>query len=642
MIQNQLIACGGGAQDVGAWSATLVPPLTGGFQGFFHSTLGSTVNQNIPVSGTFTQGPNTGAASATVTGTLLFQDPLTLLNDYACLSTASVNGTISGNSVLLQIFAPDGTPVGQIGQTPESSNPPTAVTFDSSQGGGYVVHNLQGAGANQSGGGYVLTTKSCKTSDSGNLCLSLGGSKACNQPILLTPFSLIFPPQLVGSPASSQTITLTNTSGSPLSGSTLQFGDNDSLLFYGSGGDFNGVPHFTEQDTCSQQGSISLDSGASCTITVFFSPQESCPWLPQTPGTPGIQGLPPAQCPVKLTATLTIAVPNGSADANTDFSVPISGAGLSAVIPSVPEIDFGAEAVGEASIPQTLVFTNQSPKPVTILPAMPCTFASFVAPEFPRPPVSNEQPLVSGLQLAETANIGLPNSAPILNQSFVDPPLVNAPTVNYFCSTDPPPSNGGSGLPYFQISDDGCSGQTLAPFGQSGNSCNLKITFVPQPTTWSAAMNAGAGLDDFLQLNSVWCGDSNNPPGSNCEVDSGRFPVEIKTNPPSPLRMSPSAGLDFGFTIKGMRSAPLTITLSNDPADPNAGTVNLTSKSVPTSEYLESDNCPATLASNQSCTITVIFTPTVVGLDQNKIVLTYSIGTNVGLTQTIYLRGMGQ
>jgi hypothetical protein len=644
--QGQLTSCGGGPQDAGTWSATLVPALSGGFQGYFHSSISPSgfPNQSFPVSGTLTQGPNTGTATATVTGTLLFQDPVTLLNDYPCVTTASVNGTISGNNVLLQIFSTSGTPVGQIGQASEAlaANPlitPAAVTFDNTQGG-YVLHNLNGATAGSTGGGYLVSaTKSCPLGDSGNLCLALGSSKACNQPVTLTPFSLIFPPQLVGSAATTQTITVNNTSGAALSGLRLSFGGNDSLQFYTSGGaDFDGIPNFTEQDNCTQMGSISLAAGASCTITVFFSPQESCPWLPQ----PGSGGVAPAQCPAKLTATLTITVPTGSADANTEFSVPISGTGFSAVIPSVPEIDFGAEALGEASPPQTLSFANQTSKPVTILPAMPCVYPpSFALPAIPRPPLSNGLPVVSGLELAETAGIGLPTSVSITASSHLFPPPVT-PTVGYFCDIDPPKSQGGSGLTNFQISKDGCSGQTLAPFGQSGNSCSVEITFIPQPVTWTAAIGSGIGLDDFLQLNTNWCGDANNPAEPNCEPDSGRFPVEIKTNPSSPLRMSPAAAMDFGVVTKGTAATPATITLFNDPVDPAAGTVTITSKLVSGADYIESDTCPAVLPSNQSCAITVIFAPTVVGLDPGKITFTYSTPTEIGLTQTIYLRGTGQ
>ena len=106
-----------------------------------------------------------------------------------------------------------------------------------------------------------------------------------------------------------QTITLTNNSSSALSGLKLLFGESDSLLFYSSsGGEYNGVRSFTEQDKCRQQGSITLNSGAIGTITVFFSPQESCPWLPQGAS---LDGLAPAKCPLPLTASLTASVPSG-------------------------------------------------------------------------------------------------------------------------------------------------------------------------------------------------------------------------------------------------------------------------------------------------------------------------------------------
>jgi hypothetical protein len=166
--------------------------------------------------------------------------------------------------------------------------------------------------------------------------------------------------------------------------------------------------------------------------------------------------------------------------------------------------------------------------------------------------------------------------------------------------------------------------------------------FVPQPATWTAATASGFGLDDFLQLNTMWCGDANNPAETNCESDSGRFPVEIKTNPASSLRMTPSAGMDFGTVIKGTASTPLTITLFNDPVDPQAGTVTFTSKLLSGADYLETDTCPPALASNDSCTITVTFAPKITGLDPGKITFTYNTSAAIGLVQTIYLRGTGQ
>jgi hypothetical protein len=83
--------------------------LTGAIQGNFHSSLDPVLrDQDFPVTGSLTQGANIGASNATVTGTLTFQG-------YPCLSSASVNGQVSGNSIILQIIATSGLNVGQIG-----------------------------------------------------------------------------------------------------------------------------------------------------------------------------------------------------------------------------------------------------------------------------------------------------------------------------------------------------------------------------------------------------------------------------------------------------------------------------------------------------------------------------------------------
>jgi hypothetical protein len=152
---------------------------------------------------------------------------------------------------------------------------------------------------------------------------------------------------------------------------------------------------------------------------------------------------------------------------------------------------------------------------------------------------------------------------------------------------------------------------------------------VPQPSTPLIP-----ALDYFLELNTLQCTSSTT---SNCEIDSGRFPVELTANPPSSLRMTPGAGLDFGNQAKGHVSAPLTITLFNDPSDPNTGTVNFTGNLV-RGDYSETDNCGASLAPGSTCTMTITFTPRIVGFDPGSITITYTVGQ----TQTIHLRGTGQ
>ena len=101
--------------------------------------------------------------------------------------------------------------------------------------------------------------------------------------------------------------------------------------------------------------------------------------------------------------------------------------------------------------------------------------------------------------------------------------------------------------------------------------------------------------------------------------------------------MTPGAGLDFGNQAKGHSGAPLTITLFNDPSIPNPATVNFTGNLVK-GDFNESDNCGASLAPGSSCTMTVTFTPRIVGFDQGSITITYAVGQ----IQTIHLRGTGQ
>ena len=579
----------GTAQTGLQWTASFVPSLTGAIQGNFHSSLNPSLrNQNFLVSGSLTQGPNIGASSATVEGTLMFQN-------YPCLSSAEVTGEISGNTAILQIFAPNGLNVGQIGAPVGFSNP-FPVIIDGSGGSTGVV--LRGTNA------YAVTTSSCPggtlAGDIGNVCLAIGNNTSCTQPVSLSPGLLTFVPQQVGSAATAQTVTLTNIdpSGQILNGLTLSFNPQAGSTSLFGPSDFDGLPNFTEQDNCAPSlgASFTLASQQSCTITISFSPQQSCPWLPST----ALGGASPASCPLPLVASLTVNSP-ASADNNTAFAVPLSGAGFSAIVPSTPEIDFGAEALTETSAPQVLSFSNQGINPVQILPALaaPCLNPNGGVHTLPRPLVPGA---VAGLQV---------------DTGVITP---NGSTINYYCDNDLT-----SKIANFQISNDSCSGQLLAPQA----SCSLAILFAPQPSTPLVP-----ALDYFLELNTLQCTDTTT---SNCEIDAGRFPVEVTANVPSSLRMTPGAGLDFGIQPKNQSSAPLTINLFNDPNDPHAAPVNFTGNLV-RGDFTETDDCSSGLAPGSSCTMNITFRPRVAGFDTGTITITYSPAQ----TQIIHLRGTGQ
>ncbi len=606
-----------------SWNAVKVPPLTGTITGSFHSTAVGTslTNQDFAVSGTLTQSPNIGASNATVTGTLTFIDPLTNLSDYPCFPTASVNGQISGNFVILQLVGTNGATVGQIGE-PVSLSSSTGInplTFDSVQGG-YILHGLQPT--------YMVATKNCPGSlagatlagDVGNFCLGLNSANACQQPITLSPGALIFPAQALNSPPTMQSIAISNNSSATLSGLTLSLTNITDINFNGES-DFNGEPAFTETDACGAGGAPSqgqpfdLGPGQSCAIAVTFSPQESCPWLP-FPNSPSINGASPEWCPFPQSATLTVASPS-SADEDTLFAASLTGIGLSAIQPSTSELDFSAEEQlnpPEASLPQTLSFTNNGANPVQILGGAPCTNAA-----------PNSHNILPSPRLASSPVAGLQVVSNDVYQILPD--LGTTPsTITYRCDSD-----SGTALANIQISLDTCTGAFLAPQA----SCSLQVRYSPQPNT-----DVNSGLDYFLELNTVQCWPIDSAP-VNCEIDSGRFPVELRANPPSPLRMLPGAGLDFGAQKKGAASAPMTITILNDPTLTNPQTVTFVGKILVQGNYSETDDCPVTLAPGGQCTLTVTFTPSGAGFSPGKLTINYSPEPN-GSPQFVYLRGTGQ
>jgi hypothetical protein len=612
--------CGSGTAQTGAlpWSAKSVPPLTGSITGAFHSSSGfnsGLSNQSFPVTGSLAQGQNIGASNATVTGTLSFIDPTTLLSDYPCIptGTVSVNGQISGNTVVLQLIGVDGSSAGQIG-IPNSqinnSNGAQPVTLDSTSNG-YVLHST--------GTGYVVNTKACRSNanvnaeDGGYMCLALNSTTACQQPIALSPALLTFAPQMLGSTSpTAQTITLSNTQASgsaPLTGLTLSWVAASGSSSDTGQTDFTNLPNFIEQDTCaSPAGSaFSLAPGQSCNVSVSFAPQASCTWLPNQGGTP------PAQCPMTESAALTVNnVP--SVDNDQKFTVPVTGNVLSFIQPSTSELDFGAEAFGETSLPQLLYFTNYGATPVQILPKATCANTIYGQTHFlPHPLVESSH--VPGLQ--------------VVNNMVQD---TNDSTIGYSCDFDAT-----TFLPNFQISSDTCTGTLLLPQA----TCGLSITFVPQ----SLATYSGA-LDYFLELNTLQCPDPvNNPPSQSnpCELDGGRFPVELRANLTGPLRMSPSAGLDFGIVPVNKSSVTQTITLLSDPNLANPETVSFVGKVVASGSYSESDDCPFSLAPGASCTLTVKFKPSAPGHAPGTLAINYTTNSNSSFqTQPVYLRGTGQ
>lgn len=293
-------ACGT-AQTNLPWSAIFVPPLVGAVQGNFHSTGGNAglMNQQFAVTGLISQAQNSGQSSAVVTGTLTFVDPVSLLSVYPCIDMVNVNGSISGNTVTLQLLGGDGSKIGQIG----GILPSQPVTFDHFNGGN-VLHDMAGMG-------YAFNTQACPganlvhAGDFGNICLGVATSTACSQPISLSPTALIFPPQPLGSTFSSPIYLLNNTK-STLSGLSVTLANTSStgisFAMTGATCDVPGDPVALPTPLPDPNEPFDLLAGQTCTFPVSFTSSSDA----------------------AVSAILSVTSP-ASVDSDKVFAVPISG-----------------------------------------------------------------------------------------------------------------------------------------------------------------------------------------------------------------------------------------------------------------------------------------------------------------------------
>jgi hypothetical protein len=104
----------------GTWTAIQVMPINGSFHGTFTSTLPPPNNGTVNVAGTLAQGPNTGASTAPLAGSI---SVVGAPHFCSYLSTATITGLVSGTSVSLNLYGPDGSLITQIGQLGQIGNP---------------------------------------------------------------------------------------------------------------------------------------------------------------------------------------------------------------------------------------------------------------------------------------------------------------------------------------------------------------------------------------------------------------------------------------------------------------------------------------------------------------------------------------
>jgi hypothetical protein len=408
--------------------------------------------------------------------------------------------------------------------------------------------------------------------------------------VLLSPTSLTFTSQTVGTTSPAQTVTLTNSGSAALLITSI-----------------TASAEYVQTNTCG----TSVAAGAACSISVTFTPTAT-----------GTQ-----------TGTVTIVDNAGSSQV---VSLTGTGSGAPAVSLSPASLTFSSQAIDTTSAAQTFTLTNTGTGPLTITSVATtgnysqtntcgtsvaaganCTISVFFTPTTTgtltgtvvvTDNASNSPQTVTMTGTGATDTVALtPTSLTFGNQA------VNTSSAAKSIKLT---NNTGARLTISKIAASANYSQTntCGTGGGAGGTCSIAVTFTPTatgvlPGTITIADNA-----------------SNSPQ---------TVPL-TGTGIAASVVFSPSS-LTFADQTVGTSSAASVVTLNN------TGTAALTITSVAitganSGDYSQTSNCGGSVAAGGSCSISTVFTPTAPGTRSANITITDSV---IGSPQNVPLSGTG-
>ena len=426
--------------------------------------------------------------------------------------------------------------------------------------------------------------------------------------VTLSPTSLTFASQNIGTTSAPQTVTLTDTGAGSLSLTSISITGTNP-------GDF------AETNTCG----TTLAAGASCSISVTFDPTDT--------GT--------------RMATLSVS-DNATGSPQT---VSLTGTGMStAVVTLKPtSLTFGKQVVGTQSVGQSITLSvTGSGNGVLEITSITLTGTD---------PGDYSQTNTCGTAV-------LFGSSCTITVIF-DPTQNGARTATLSVADNAPGSPQTASL-----SGTGTSVE-LTPTSLTFNSQAVGTTSAPQTVTVtneslkstlsiSAISFTGTDSGDFAQTNT--CSNTVVRPGKSCTISVTFTPAATGTRTASlsitdngggspqtvpitgtgsssgtPVVSLTPTSLQFGLQSVGMPSASQPVTLTNT----GSAVLNLTSIAIagtdPT-DFSETNNCGTTVAASASCTINVTFDPTHSGTRTATVSVTDNAS---GSPQTVSLNGTG-
>ena len=401
-----------------------------------------------------------------------------------------------------------------------------------------------------------------------------------NPSVSLTPVSLAFGSQQVGTSSAVQKITLQNTGTGPLYLSSIVVGGTNPQ-------------DYSESDNC-PTGSGGLNPSASCVLSVTFTPTASGSRVATITVTDNAKNSP-------QTAYL-----NGN---GTNFTVTLTPASMT----------FGNQVVGTQSTAKTATLTNKGTTTLNITtvgfagnnggdflqtntcgksvpPSGTCTISVTFAPLGTGTRTATLQVNDNGYQSPQSVSI---------TGTAVQPAVLLSPTSLSFTvqqintsskSQKITVTNTGTGS--LTISAIAVGGANQSDFTQTngcpisgllgvGNSCYITVTFTPKA---AGTRTASISISD-------------NAPGAPHVVALTGIGTAVTVTPSS---------LNFGVITVGRSGKAKTVTVTN------LGSTSLTINGITLSganagDFSQTNTCGSGLAGGATCTVTVTFTPTAVG-----------------------------
>ena len=389
----------------------------------------------------------------------------------------------------------------------------------------------------------------------------------------VSPASLTFAKQALGTTSAAKTVTLTNGTGSPI--------------------DITGITSVGEFPVQSNTCGASLAAGTTCTFTVAFTPSAAGTRTGQVTIADNATGNPHK---VNLTGTGTI--PLTVAPASLGFGSVI--AGVTSAAKTVTLTNSNPVAITFASITGSGDYALANGCPVSMDPNTSCTLSvTFTPPATGTRPatldiLSDATSSPQKVNLTGAGTLPLNTSGNLAFGSVVAGVTSAAKTITLTNPSPLLPITIASIVPTGDYgATDNCAG-SIAPSG----SCTLSVAFTP------TAAGARSG-------SVVITSNATNNPRTSTLTGTGTLPLTV-----SPTSVA------FGNQAINTTSSPKTVTLTNASPLLAIPITNVALTGTVPGDYAQTNNCGSSIPAGGSCTVTLTFRPTATGARAGQLTIT--------------------